>query len=70
LAPELSRQIDDILGQPFFIRQSAGHLALRRAMLSECPPQVQAARRHPLRQVAFIKMVIDSQFSGKPYIEG
>jgi hypothetical protein len=39
-------------------------------MLSECPPQVQAARRHPLRQVAFIKMVIDSQFSGKPYIEG
>lgn len=36
VAAELPRQLDDVLGQPFFIWQAAGHLALRGAMLPEC----------------------------------
>ena len=36
VAPELSRQRDDVIGQPFFIRQTDGHLTLRRAMLTQC----------------------------------
>jgi len=36
VAAELPRQLDDVLGQPFFIWQAAGHLALRRTMLPEC----------------------------------
>ena len=36
VASELPRQLDDVLGQPFFIWQAAGHLALRGAMLPEC----------------------------------
>ncbi len=35
ITPELSCQLNDVLGQPFFVRQTAGHLALRRAMLPE-----------------------------------
>ena len=35
IAPELSRQLDEILGQAFFVRQAAWDLALRGAMLSE-----------------------------------
>ena len=36
VASELPRQLDDVLGQPFFIWQAAGHLALRGAMLPKC----------------------------------
>ena len=36
IASELSRQLDDVISQPVFIRQADGHLALRRAMLSQC----------------------------------
>ena len=36
IAPELPRQLDDVLGQPFFVRQANGRLALRRAMLPQC----------------------------------
>ncbi len=35
IASELSRQRDDVLGQPFFVGQTDGHLALGRAMLSQ-----------------------------------
>lgn len=35
VAPELSRQLDDILGQPLLIWQAARDLALRGAMLPE-----------------------------------
>lgn len=33
---ELFCQHDNILGQPFFIRQAKWHFALRRTMLLEC----------------------------------
>ena len=36
VASELPRQLDDVLGQLFFIWQAAGHPALRRTMLPEC----------------------------------
>lgn len=36
VTPELSRQFNDVLGQPFFVRKTEGYLALRRAMLSQC----------------------------------
>ena len=36
IAPELSREFDDVISQPFFVRQADGHLALRRAMLPQC----------------------------------
>lgn len=36
ITPELSRQLDDVLSQPHFVRQTSGHLALRRAMLPQC----------------------------------
>ena len=36
VSPELFCQHDNILGQPFFIKQAAGHFALRRTMLAEC----------------------------------
>jgi hypothetical protein len=36
VSSELFRQRDNILGQPFFIRQATWHLALRRTMLAEC----------------------------------
>lgn len=36
VAPELSSQFDDVLGQPLFIWLAAGHLALCRAVLSQC----------------------------------
>ena len=36
VSSELFCQLDDILSQPFFIRQSTWHFALRRTMLAEC----------------------------------
>jgi hypothetical protein len=33
MASELSRQLDDVLGQPFFVRQAKRNLALRGTML-------------------------------------
>ena len=36
VAPELSRQRDDVFGQPFFIRKTEGHLALSGSVLSQC----------------------------------
>jgi hypothetical protein len=36
VSSEIFRQRDNILGQPFFIRQATWHLALRRTMLAEC----------------------------------
>lgn len=35
IAPELSRQLDDVLGQPLFIGQAAGRLTLRGSVLTE-----------------------------------
>ena len=34
IASELFGQCDDVLGQPCFVRQTTGHLALRRPMLT------------------------------------
>ena len=36
VSPELFRQFEDILSQPFFIRQTTWHFALRRTMLAAC----------------------------------
>jgi len=36
IAPELTCQLNDIFGQPFFDRQATGHLALRKTILPEC----------------------------------
>jgi hypothetical protein len=36
VSPERFCQHDNILGQPFFIRQAMWHFALRRTMLAEC----------------------------------
>jgi len=36
VSSELFCQRDDVIGQPFFVRQATGHLALRRAMLTQC----------------------------------
>ncbi|KIN71254.1 hypothetical protein Z949_412 [Sulfitobacter guttiformis KCTC 32187] len=44
VSSELFRQCDNILGQPFFIKQAAWHLALRRMMLAECVAN--SARRY------------------------
>ena len=35
IAPELSRQLDDVIGQPFFVRQTTGNLALRGTVLPD-----------------------------------
>ena len=35
MAPELSRQLDDVIGQPFFVRQADGNLALRGMVLPD-----------------------------------
>ena len=35
VTPELSRQFNDVLGQPFFVRKTERHLALRGTMLPE-----------------------------------
>jgi hypothetical protein len=36
IAAELFGQCGDVLGQSGFVRQTTGHLALRRAMLTQC----------------------------------
>ena len=36
IASELFCQCDDVIGQPFFVRQAERHLALCRAMLTQC----------------------------------
>ena len=36
IAAELFGQRGDVLGQPCLVRQTTGHLALRRAMLTQC----------------------------------
>jgi len=36
IAPKLSRQLNDVLSQPFFVWQTTRNLALCRTMLSEC----------------------------------
>ena len=35
IASEFSRQLDDVLSQPLFVRQAAGHLALCRPVLTQ-----------------------------------
>ena len=35
MAPELSRQLDDVIGQPFFVWQTPGNLALRGTVLPD-----------------------------------
>ena len=42
VSSEIFRQRDNILGQPFFIRQAIWHLALRRTMLAECAANLTA----------------------------
>lgn len=35
IAPKLSRQLNDVIGQSLLVRQAAGNLALRGTMLTE-----------------------------------
>ena len=36
VAPKLSRQLNDVLGQPFFVQKTEGHLALSGSVLPQC----------------------------------
>ena len=36
LLNQLSRQLNDVLGQPFFVRKTEGHLALSGSVLPQC----------------------------------
>lgn len=55
IAAELFGQRDDVPGQPGFVRETTGHFALRRAMLTQC------AANPALRYAEGLPHMVDAQ---------